>query len=117
MPRNIERMDRKCFESQKAGNLRAKIVSEIQLGTFDYRGVFPESKVAAKFYASKNITTFAELASTGTKTIKSISPQCHKKLWDSCKNVNKTNWPRNAGCIYHQQRHSGLEKGITDWRD
>lgn len=48
---------------KKAGNLRAKIVGEIQLGTFDYRMVFPESKVPLKFFASQNISSFADLAS------------------------------------------------------
>lgn len=47
---------------KKAGNLRAKVVSDIQMGVFDYRGIFPESKVAEKFYASKNITSFSEFA-------------------------------------------------------
>lgn len=47
---------------KKAGYLRAKIMGEIQLGTFDYRNSFPESKAAAKFYASNKIAFFGELA-------------------------------------------------------
>jgi len=34
---------------KKAGNLRASIVSEIQLGQFDYAERFPESKAIKKF--------------------------------------------------------------------
>jgi integrase len=47
---------------KKAGNLRAKIVSEIQLGTFDYNKTFPDSKTASKFDPVQKITTFGELA-------------------------------------------------------
>ena len=46
---------------KKAGNLRALIVSEIQLGTFDYASRFPESKALSKFGSTKRISTFAEL--------------------------------------------------------
>lgn len=46
---------------KKAGNLRALIVSEIQLGTFDYASRFPESKALSKFGTTKRISTFAEL--------------------------------------------------------
>lgn len=46
---------------KKAGNLRALIVSEIQLGTFDYANRFPESKALSKFGSTKRISTFAEL--------------------------------------------------------
>lgn len=46
---------------RKAGNLRAVIVSEIQLGQFDYASRFPESKALAKFSSTKRITTFKEL--------------------------------------------------------
>lgn len=48
---------------KKAGNLRAKIMSEIQMGTFDYRSAFPESKVASKLLTSHNISSFGDLAS------------------------------------------------------
>lgn len=75
---------------KKAGNLRAKIVSEIQLGTFDYRGVFPESKVAAKFYASKNITTFAELASTWHENHKiDLSPNATRSYGIAVRTLTK----------------------------
>ncbi|MCU6666297.1 tyrosine-type recombinase/integrase [Silvania hatchlandensis] len=46
---------------KKAGNLRAVIVSEIQLGTFDYASRFPESKALKKFSSTKRVTTFKEL--------------------------------------------------------
>lgn len=46
---------------RKAGNLRALIVSEIQLGQFDYAARFPESKVLKKFSSTKRIKTFKEL--------------------------------------------------------
>lgn len=47
---------------KKAGNLRAVIVSEIQLGTFDYAARFPESKSLKKFSSKKRIATFRELS-------------------------------------------------------
>lgn len=46
---------------KKAGNLRAVIVSEIQLGQFDYASRFPESKALKKFSSTKKVTTFKEL--------------------------------------------------------
>lgn len=46
---------------KKAGNLRALIVSEIQLGKFDYASKFPESKALNKFGTTKRIATFKEL--------------------------------------------------------
>ncbi|MDA8480033.1 DUF3596 domain-containing protein [Citrobacter sp. Awk 4] len=38
---------------KKAGNMRARIVSDIQLGTFDYLTYFPESKTAKSFQNDK----------------------------------------------------------------
>ncbi|OAT17833.1 phage integrase [Buttiauxella gaviniae ATCC 51604] len=46
---------------KKAGNFRALVVSEIQMGTFDYAQRFPESKALSKFGTKKRISTFAEL--------------------------------------------------------
>ena len=46
---------------RKAGNLRAVIVSEIQLGTFEYAARFPESKALKKFSSVKKVTGFGEL--------------------------------------------------------
>jgi len=46
---------------KKAGNLRALIVSEIQMGAFDYAQRFPESKALSKFGTTKRINSFAEL--------------------------------------------------------
>lgn len=46
---------------KKAGNLRAVIVSEIQLGRFDYAARFPESKSLKKFSSKKRIAMFGEL--------------------------------------------------------
>ena len=46
---------------KKAGNLRAMIVSEIQMGKFSYADHFPESKALRKFSTTKRINTFSEL--------------------------------------------------------
>ncbi|WP_049117387.1 site-specific integrase [Klebsiella pneumoniae] len=49
---------------RKAGNLRAVIISEIQLGKFDYASHFPESKAVKKFTTAQKITTYEELCDT-----------------------------------------------------
>ena len=46
---------------KKAGNLRALIVSEIQLGQFDYARRFPESKAVQKFTSTLVAHTCADL--------------------------------------------------------
>lgn len=46
---------------KKAGNMRAAIISEIQLGQFNYAVRFPESRAISKFTTVKRITTFQEL--------------------------------------------------------
>ncbi|EML6553375.1 DUF3596 domain-containing protein [Klebsiella michiganensis] len=46
---------------KKAGHLRAKIHSEIQLGVFDYLTQFPDSRTAKKYYSTLRINTFQEL--------------------------------------------------------
>lgn len=46
---------------KKAGNLRAVIVSEIQLGQFDYAARFPESKALTKFTSTQKLRFFGEL--------------------------------------------------------
>lgn len=46
---------------KKAGNLRALIVSEIQLGEFDYARRFPESKSVKKFTTTRVAYTWADL--------------------------------------------------------
>lgn len=46
---------------KKAGNLRALIVSEIQLGQFDYALRFPESKAIKKFTSTRVAHTWGEL--------------------------------------------------------
>lgn len=46
---------------KKAGNLRAVIVSEIQLGQFDYAERFPESKALKKFTTTQKLRYFGEL--------------------------------------------------------
>ncbi|WP_437216620.1 Arm DNA-binding domain-containing protein [Pectobacterium sp. LFLA-215] len=51
---------------KKAGNLRTVIVSEINLGEFDYAKRFPHS-VRAKRNSTSKISTFGELASTWLK--------------------------------------------------
>jgi len=48
---------------KKAGNLRASIVGEIQLGNFDYATRFPESKSLKKFSISRPVSTFKEMSS------------------------------------------------------
>lgn len=53
---------------KKAGNLRALIVSEIQMGTFNYGERFPESKALKKFNTTKKVTTFRELCDFFTDT-------------------------------------------------
>lgn len=46
---------------KKAGNLRAVIVSEIQLGQFDYALRFPESKAIKKFTSTRVANTWGQL--------------------------------------------------------
>lgn len=46
---------------KKAGNLRAAITSEIQMGTFDYAARFPESKSVQVSSVHKQIETFSDL--------------------------------------------------------
>lgn len=46
---------------KKAGNLRALIMSEIQLGEFDYASRFPESKLIKKFTSTRVAHTWADL--------------------------------------------------------
>ncbi|EPJ0883084.1 TPA: DUF3596 domain-containing protein [Citrobacter freundii] len=53
---------------KKAGNLRALITSEIQLGKFDYAERFPESKALKKYITTKKIATFKELSDFFTDT-------------------------------------------------
>ncbi|HCL5072487.1 TPA: DUF3596 domain-containing protein [Salmonella enterica] len=47
---------------KKASNLRIKILSEIQFGTFDYRATFPTSKAAKKFGGNSPASSFGEQA-------------------------------------------------------
>ncbi|WP_317633841.1 site-specific integrase [Kosakonia sp. ML.JS2a] len=53
---------------KKAGQLRAKITSEIQLGSFDYALQFPSSKNAKKFSTTVRINTFEELCTAFVET-------------------------------------------------
>ncbi|PXW50603.1 uncharacterized protein DUF3596 [Grimontella sp. AG753] len=46
---------------KKAGNLRALIMSEIQLGEFNYAQRFPESKNVRKFTSTRVAHTWADL--------------------------------------------------------
>lgn len=46
---------------KKAGNLRAVIVSEIQLGLFDYAARFPDSRALQKFSSTRVAYTWGEL--------------------------------------------------------
>lgn len=48
---------------KKAGNLRASIVGDIQLGQFDYAARFPDSKALRKFSTTIRVKTFHELCS------------------------------------------------------
>ncbi len=56
---------------KKAGQLRAKITSDIQMGVFDYGLQFPGSKAAKKFSTTLRISTFQELCDeySGTKEL------------------------------------------------
>lgn len=56
---------------KKAGQLRAKITSDIQMGVFDYGLQFPGSKTARKFSTTLRINTFQELCDeySGTKEL------------------------------------------------
>lgn len=47
---------------KKASNLRAKILSEIQFGTFSYGDIFPDSKAVKKFESKSHTSAFGELA-------------------------------------------------------
>lgn len=47
---------------RKAGNLRALVVSEIQLGQFDYALRFPESNAVKKFTSTRVASSWGELA-------------------------------------------------------
>ncbi|WP_227317473.1 tyrosine-type recombinase/integrase [Cedecea davisae] len=51
---------------KKAGNLRAVIVSEIQLGEFDYALRFPESKSIKKFTSTRVAYTWGDLVELWT---------------------------------------------------
>lgn len=51
---------------KKAGNLRAAIVSDIQLGTFDYASRFPDSKALKKFTSARVAHTWGELVDIWT---------------------------------------------------
>lgn len=53
---------------KKAGQLRAKITSDIQMGVFDYGLQFPGSKTAKKFSTTLRINTFQELCSEYCET-------------------------------------------------
>ena len=67
---------------KKAGNLRASIVSDIQMGTFDYAARFPESKTAKKFCTTtQKIATFHELREEFLKIKKlEVSASTHDSL-------------------------------------
>ncbi|MDY3570229.1 site-specific integrase [Enterobacter hormaechei] len=53
---------------KKAGVLRATIISEIQMGYFDYAARFPESKAVKKFITTRRVRTFRELCDFFTDT-------------------------------------------------
>lgn len=53
---------------KKAGNLRAMIVSEIQLGQFDYAQRFPDSKALRKFSTTRMAYTWRELVDLWVNT-------------------------------------------------
>lgn len=75
---------------KKAGNLRAKIMSEIQLGTFDYRSSFPESKTAKKFYSTQLIAQFGDLATSWYENHKiDLSPNASRSYGSTVKMLKK----------------------------
>jgi len=66
---------------RKAGNLRAGIIGDIQMGTFDYARRFPESKTIKKFTTTQRITTFTELCDLFLKIKKlELSAASHDSL-------------------------------------
>ncbi|AVR04050.1 tyrosine-type recombinase/integrase [Pluralibacter gergoviae] len=52
---------------KKAGNLRALILSEINLGEFDYQQRFPESKKGTKVVTTTSVRTFEDLCTLWLK--------------------------------------------------
>ena len=79
MPGSIKEMGHNKCQYKKAGNLRAKIVSEIKMGGFVYKKTFPDSKTSPKFDPIQKISTFGELALSWYEIIKvSYLPMRHE---------------------------------------
>ena len=75
---------------KKAGNMRARIVSDIQLGTFDYLAYFPESKTAKSFQTTKSVLTFGELAKLWFEGHKiTLSPNAARSYGISIRTLEK----------------------------
>ncbi|CAI1503493.1 Integrase [Serratia quinivorans] len=73
---------------KKAGNLRAVITGEINLGTFDYQFRFPTSKNAKKFCGKLRISSFKELTTEWLKNKKSeISADTFQKTCSKIKTL------------------------------
>lgn len=85
---------------KKAGNLRALIVSEIQIGEFDYALRFPESKAVKKFTTVRVAHTWGELA----------------ELWANTKeeDVSKNTMSRITNQLKTLERVIGRGTPITD---
>lgn len=75
---------------KKAGNLRALIVSEIQLGQFDYALRFPESKAIQKFTSVRVAHTWAELVSLWSSTKEEdVSKNTMTRIKAQLKTINR----------------------------
>lgn len=75
---------------KKAGNLRALIVSEIQMGEFDYVRRFPESKAIQKFTSTRVAYTWADLNELWLAAKEEdVSRNTMKRLLAQLKTINK----------------------------
>lgn len=75
---------------KKAGNLRALIASEIQLGEFDYARRFPESKTVKKFTSTRVAYTWAELVGLWTDAKEEdVSKNTMARIQAQLKTINR----------------------------
>lgn len=75
---------------KKASNLRARIMSEIQFGTFNYRETFPASKACKKFETIARASTFGDLAKTWYESKKiELSPNASRSYGSAINMLNK----------------------------
>lgn len=73
---------------KKAGSLRAVIVSEINLGEFDYHSRFPESRKANTVISTRNIKTWGQLSSAWLENrMIDLSPNTIRKTASQLKTI------------------------------